>query len=362
MSIRSLVAGPSRIAQVAPTFLAGSSRVSRRNLTYPHPDLDPSKGTTELYVKFLNKGNTMLDILAVIRAIESKLGPSVFLHVPKDFETLQTSTIFFLHLLRPAQLDRHLLLEVPSPKISRESNHLGGPSLADLMSVLRSNPLDEAGAEGEPPIHVRVEPVPLSGRRKASKELHVQHISSADTPALRAEDKAIVEALRRFEGGFYGGFQGIADDFAHLAGDSATSTVQSISTRTQNTASDRASTRSTSSERSERSSPLTSVTGSPSSSNTPTPKSSEPRPRRPSRAKTSSIPSPELNRDTAQDDEKPKRRRGTKLKQDSTSQTVVEKVLDASLAAAEGEMKVSQETQEAASAVSEKVQQAEGSA
>ena len=48
--------------------------MSRRNITIPHPDLDPSKGETRLFVRTTTRIPSMIHAFAIVRAVESRFG------------------------------------------------------------------------------------------------------------------------------------------------------------------------------------------------------------------------------------------------------------------------------------------------
>jgi len=225
MSFWSLIAGTSwlpacRTCKVHVT----PARPPRRGITIPHPELDPSRGQTRLIVRTANRIPSMIHAFAILRAIEFRLGNNVIsMEISKDLDTLQPQSRLFLTLLRPVQLSKPLLLEIPSPRISKSSNFLGGPSLEDVQAALRStqSPIEREQGEGstgststsEEPLQFRVEPFANihKGSRRGSVRPQIRMGKEVE------EDEEIVEALRQFGGGFYGGFTGLAERFRHLA-------------------------------------------------------------------------------------------------------------------------------------------------
>ncbi|WWD18764.1 hypothetical protein CI109_103219 [Kwoniella shandongensis] len=232
MNPRTLFAsGPSRLRPlITPSLLTPTRRYL---LTFPHPDLDPSKGSTKLVIKTFNNIPSILHAYAIIRAVESKLGASILdMYLPKDPDSFNPGPTIFLTTLRPVKLDKPLLLEIPPPTISSESNFLGGPSLRDLETIL--NPengsslsvtteltRNPSGKKDEQPLQFRVE-VQKNVQSRREREMNGTISKNAKKNRrvkFRNEGKEaaeIVKELRNFGGGFYGGFEGLADKFEKL--------------------------------------------------------------------------------------------------------------------------------------------------
>ncbi|KAK8858872.1 hypothetical protein IAR55_003103 [Kwoniella newhampshirensis] len=229
-----LTPGPSRLRPLLAPLLPSTLPSTRRYLlTFPHPDLDPSKGSTRLVIRTFNNIPSLLHAYAIIRAVEAKLGASVLdMHLPKDPDSLNPGPTIYLTTLRPVKLDSPLLLEIPSPAISSESNFLGGPSLHDVQAILNNEGAvpsasteltrSPSGKKDELPLQFRVEVAKNQSQSRRGRE----RAGSASKHALknkrkrhRADGKEaaeIVRELKNFGGGFYGGFEGLAEKFEGL--------------------------------------------------------------------------------------------------------------------------------------------------
>ncbi|OCF35002.1 hypothetical protein I316_03042 [Kwoniella heveanensis BCC8398] len=200
---------------------------SRRTLiTFPHPDLDPSKGSTKLVVRTFDGIPSLVHAYAIIKAIEAKLGTEILdLYIAKDQDAKKLGPTIFLTTLKPVQLDSALLLEIPSPAISSESNFLGGPSWNDISKILSTNTASETvitsaekltknptGKDTPLQFRVEVQRKPIQAQRRADRGIKKRVRYSQDSK----EGRDIVEALKQFEGGFFGGFEGLADKFDSL--------------------------------------------------------------------------------------------------------------------------------------------------
>jgi len=214
MSFRSVLAGPSRLpiprfpVQIVP------APSSQRHITIPHPDLDSSKGETRLAVRTISRIPSMIHAFAIVRAIEAKLGSVISIEVRKDYDTLEPQSTLLLTLLRPVQLPTPLYLEIPQPAISKNSNFLGGPSLDDVQAALRSTQTAaDQGTINAEPLQFRVERLARRTDRPRRREYRNPRRVGREVE----EDEEIVEALQKFGGGFYGGFEGLAEKLKHLA-------------------------------------------------------------------------------------------------------------------------------------------------
>ncbi|WVR06631.1 hypothetical protein IAU60_003663 [Kwoniella sp. DSM 27419] len=242
MNPRTLLSGPSRLRPFASALAQANASVSSRRylLTFPHADLDPSKGSTKLVIRTFDGIPSMVHAFAIIRAVEAKLGVSVLdLIVPKDTDSLKYTPTIFLTTVRPVKLDGPLLLEIPSPQLSSESNFLGGPSLADIQSVLSpsheaistSNITQSPAGGKDAPLQFRVElqrrPALIQRRNSQTRRKRYKQDGQ--------EGIEIVQQLKEFGNGFYGGFEGLAQKFEHIklrsetAQDTATSSSNKLS-------------------------------------------------------------------------------------------------------------------------------------
>lgn len=217
MNPRALFSGPSRLRLPSSLPLFPSSPLpQRRFLTFPHPDLDPSKGSTRLVIRAFNGVPSLIHAYAIIRAVSSKLGTSVLeMKIPKDPDTLKHGPTIFLTTLRPVKLDNPLLLEIPAPTISSESNFLGGSSLTDIEAVLSSSPpvasteITESPEGKNQPIQFRVE----LQRKAARSDQRAPKRTKYRGPGK--EGMEIIRELQNFGDGFFGGFEGLAAKFEH---------------------------------------------------------------------------------------------------------------------------------------------------
>lgn len=266
-----VVAGPSRLPSVArlPQSAYAQQRqqvqhTQIRHITLPHPDLDPSKGATILYVKALHPFKSMVEAFAVVRAVEAQFGSVLNVDLLKDPDSLLPTSSMHLTLLRPVQIQRPLMLEIPAPESSLRKARLGGPSLEDVREVLKSNPTasasdfvfpspkselststlrsgwrrtdqvgntdggdatrahrkaqaaasDKATVTTKASIQFSVKVSDRNGRPRPTSS--IRRRSRASTADEREMDIEVVDSLKRFGGGFFGGFEGLAEDFEHL--------------------------------------------------------------------------------------------------------------------------------------------------
>lgn len=226
MNPRTLFSQASALRRAAPTLITPITL--RTHITFPHPDLDPSNGHTRFAVRAFNNIPSLIHAYAIVKAVESKLGTSVLnIQMPKQQDSLQPGPTIFIETLRPAKLDKPLLLEIPSPQLSSESNFLGGPSLSDVSRVLSEEPTFNSTIDNSPsgrkdaPLQFRVE-VQKRKPRESGKARRTASFRSKQGGKDAAE---IVKALREFDGGFFGGFEGVAEKFeAMLANHQAVKT------------------------------------------------------------------------------------------------------------------------------------------
>ena len=158
----------------------------------------------------------MIHAFAMIRAVEARLGSVISIEMQKNLDDLLPVVSIFITLLRPIQLEEALYLEIPMPAISKGTNYLGGPSLDDVQAALRSKPVavDQGTIINEETLafHVELFRAADDGYRRPWKYNEQRRLG-----AEVEEDEGIVEALQQFEGGFYGGFEGLAQRFRSLA-------------------------------------------------------------------------------------------------------------------------------------------------
>lgn len=149
----------------------------------------------------------------MVKAAESRLGPIVSISVPKDSEIRRARQHVFVTTLRPTTLTADGVLEIPAPATMRSSDYTGvGPTYQELVATLRSD----------------TSPVKPSQNHDAPIQFRIDALQKAPTPPRsytqkvyrnqweRQTDDSIVRALQAFDGGFAGGFDGVADKFAHL--------------------------------------------------------------------------------------------------------------------------------------------------
>ncbi|WVW85047.1 hypothetical protein I302_107083 [Kwoniella bestiolae CBS 10118] len=205
-------------------------------MTFPHPTLeDPSTGSTKLIIKTFNRNIPSLPHLyTILRSIEHKLNLEIYdFSVLKDADSLSPLNTIFLTSLKPIHLESPVLMEIPLRRISGESNFLGGPSLGDIQAALNNLPQQSVSeppssdgritnknksstkGEGEETIQIKIEiqrnPLSAKSQRKPrNPNKRVRH------PAAGREASEIVKQLKAFNGGFYGGFEGLAERFEHL--------------------------------------------------------------------------------------------------------------------------------------------------
>ncbi|WOO83335.1 uncharacterized protein LOC62_05G006862 [Vanrija pseudolonga] len=193
---------------------ATATSAVRAIVTIPHPSLEVEGGQTRFVIKVFDHMATIVDSLAVLRAAEAQLGPILKVDVPKDPSTKRPTNTLFVTTLKPVVFDKSAVFEIPAPHRSPGTGPLGGASLPDVIAALHPAPADARSprsAAGQP-LKFRIEP-----RNSEAKQRPLRGIGANVTPteAERAEDDRIVRALREFDG-FYGGFAGIADNFASL--------------------------------------------------------------------------------------------------------------------------------------------------
>ncbi|WVQ73429.1 hypothetical protein IAR50_003001 [Cryptococcus sp. DSM 104548] len=185
--------------------------------TLPHPDLAASHGHTRFALRAFDSIPSLAHAYAILRAAESKLGAkALHVRIPKSLDSLKLGPSIYIETLRPVKFEKELLLEIPSPVLSPESNFLGGLSLADVTRVLDADPVISTSVQKSPsngrkdrPLQFRIEPAKPPSRNP-SKARRSEQFRSKQGGKEGAE---VVKALKAFEGGFFGGFEGVADKF-----------------------------------------------------------------------------------------------------------------------------------------------------
>jgi len=155
----------------------------------------------------------MAHAFSMMRAVEQRLGPVVSVDVPKDDDTLRPQNTIFITLLRPTKFEEPIVMEIPSPVLSRTSTFVGGIAFNDIDGVLHqhaSSTEASRGASGQT-LQFNVELRTTDPRPTRSTLKRVE-------PTLneQKEDDEIVRALENFNGGWNGGFAGVADQFQAL--------------------------------------------------------------------------------------------------------------------------------------------------
>lgn len=176
--------------------------LTRGLVQIPHPDLQ-SPNPTRFLIRTFDPIPSMAHTLAIVRAVEKKLGPVLDIYVPKDADTLQPNRIMTVSTLRPVEWKDDIVMEIPSPSVSNQ--RFGGVSLSDVTGALEGKTEDKSR-----PLRVRIEVAKKAPREKR------EEVRRRAGGAERAEDDAIVRALEKFGGGFFGGMEGVAGKFGGL--------------------------------------------------------------------------------------------------------------------------------------------------
>ncbi|WVQ65416.1 uncharacterized protein L199_003592 [Kwoniella botswanensis] len=217
--------------------------LSRRTiLTFPHPTLeDPSSGSTKLIIKSFNRNfPSLIQIYTVLKYVEKKLNIEIFdFSILNDPDSLSPLNTIFLTTLKPIQLECPILMEIPisSKNISGGSNFLGGPSLKDIQNALNTtvqshSPLHQdtetistapnqskkgGEGEGEDVLQIKIELQRKPLKSKSERQIRPKNPNKRLRHSLTGKEASdIVEQLKAFNGGFYGGFEGLAEKFDHL--------------------------------------------------------------------------------------------------------------------------------------------------
>lgn len=155
---------------------------------------------------------SILDGLAILRAVEAQYGQVIDFSIFRDPESLQPNNLVFLTLLDPVELGskRHIH-EIPAPQSELGNKQIyGGPSLADVQAVLSPSGTPRRLWRNPPPsdrvITFEVEVRRTAARTRSSRDPTVKKI----TEEMIREDEKILDALEPFGDGFYGGFEGVA--------------------------------------------------------------------------------------------------------------------------------------------------------
>ncbi|TYJ58357.1 hypothetical protein B9479_000903 [Cryptococcus floricola] len=186
-------------------------------LAFPHPALAAPNGHTRFALRAFESIPSLAHAYAILRAAENKLGAkALHVRIPKSMDSLKLGPSIHIETLRPVKLENQLLLEIPSPILSPESNFLGGLCLEDVAKSLDSDPVISTSVQKSPsngrkdrPLQFKIE-VSQPPSRNPSKSRRSASFRSKQGGKEGAE---VVQALKAFEGGFYGGFEGVADKF-----------------------------------------------------------------------------------------------------------------------------------------------------
>ncbi|WWC88343.1 uncharacterized protein L201_003253 [Kwoniella dendrophila CBS 6074] len=259
------------------SIIIHSQQQRRSILTFPHPILEQDKstrGSTNLIIKSISKNRngsdssfkSILHIYFIIKYLEKKLNFKLFkINLSKDPDSLTYLNTIFLTTLNPITLTSNsnsdsgisikgkeeegegeekdgngngnsLRFEIKFPKNiyqSKESNFLGGPSLNDISRIINeSNFIDtlltssssigkdkDRDSENEI-LQFKVEiQRNLTKKQKSDKAQKSKFKRSTSRQRYTQNGKEasdIVQALKEFKGGFYGGFDGLAEKFEHL--------------------------------------------------------------------------------------------------------------------------------------------------
>lgn len=254
LGARAVQAGPSRnrprpIHPSAPTSIPHSPRPPPRDppkpikytrappgiVQIPHPALDPSLGSTRLYVQITNVPlPSLVHLFAVSRAVEAYFKtPIVTVDANMNPELVSPYTALYITLLRPVKLDKPLTLLTRQPRISAKDTDIYGPSLQDIRSVLDStaeaenvfgNPGPLAGLEKAGTLQFQVSPssVPLP-RRDQQKEQTMDYLPKRlqdQRKRMRqekqAEDMKIYAVVEQLARSSQGEFDNVLSKFRHL--------------------------------------------------------------------------------------------------------------------------------------------------
>lgn len=205
----SAVAGPSRFPLSIPQARSLATEAS----TTPPPTAparNPRKRTNKLAVRTSKPMSSVLHAYAVLRSIEDNYGPVLDFEVAKDPDSLRPASLLFFTMCDSIDMDTSRLLEIPAPRSSQnELERYGGPSLGDVMSVLRSDPSQAAKGQDQ------VITFEVEARRKKSSN-HTPAKLKRPTRQSIKQDIRLAEALEKFDGGFFGAFAGLGARYKPL--------------------------------------------------------------------------------------------------------------------------------------------------
>lgn len=208
--MRSAILSTARPALSLPRAVPSASRGFIAQ--FPAPETVPKEGETN---QFTVRADSVISnpatVLRLVRALEKELGTVVRIDMPKDQDMRRGFKFMSVETLRPRALPEPLSGELPASYIDAGAGH-GGVSLGDVLAALRSEQPPSASTEPTPRIAYEViaRTEPMRFRRG------LQNRATKPTLAQRRADSDIVAALRAFDGGFFGGFAGVADKFAEL--------------------------------------------------------------------------------------------------------------------------------------------------
>lgn len=161
--------------------------------------------------------------MAILRAIEASYGKVISLNVVRDTDSLLPTNTIFMTLLEPIDLGKRHLHEIPAPVSELgDKERYGGPSLDDVRRVLASpheatssRPAQSSntGSRGRAQGNKSVITFEIEARRNAGRTRTMKDDPTYRTMTIEMikEDQEILDALEQFEGGFFGGFEGVAD-------------------------------------------------------------------------------------------------------------------------------------------------------
>ncbi|EKD01627.1 hypothetical protein A1Q2_04188 [Trichosporon asahii var. asahii CBS 8904] len=191
---------------------------SSRKITIPAPELAPKEGeTTNFVVRCDNVIDNPATALRLVRAVEKELGPVIRIDMPKDQDMRRGYKFMSVQTLRPASLPEPIKGELGASYVDQNADQ-GGVSMTDIMEALGSAQRSPRSTKPvrrlQYQINERQGPVRSFGRQSQGQGQGRR--APRPTMAQQREDSQIVAALRQLDGGFFGGFAGLADKFKEL--------------------------------------------------------------------------------------------------------------------------------------------------
>ena len=235
MALRNALAGPSRLPQAVPKVQSRHRQSqppiwtpiqktwSRCFFTVPHPDLK-AKGTRHVFIRTPEPIASVAHAYAISRAVEAYFGQSVVsLDLPHNHDSLRPERSMTLQLLRPVDIPKSFTMYTPNPIPSSEEQIMWGPSLEEVQGVLQKPAsyvlAEDVSTQPANSLRFKVEPTmfPAPPAQHPPRMMTMGKERRKELAAkYRKEDEEIVAALRRFGGGFYGGFEGVTDNFTRV--------------------------------------------------------------------------------------------------------------------------------------------------